>query len=494
MRILFIANAPAQPLGVMYLSALLKRAGHKVRLVDSAVAEAVATVRDYRPDVLGFSAVVGSTQNYVRLNSHLKKNTEAFSIFGGPDPTFAARQLVSLQGVEAVCVGEGEGAILDLAERLEDGRSYSDIANLWVKNGDSLVENPVRPLLDDLDSLPFPDWGVLPAKFQAELRNELPVMASRGCPFNCSFCSNHAYKKLYKGKGRILRWRSPENVVEEIMEARRRYQVRSVNFRDDNFLFNREWLKDFAGLYRRKVGLPFWCQIIPSLVEDELLEDLRKAGCVTVTIGIETADEGLREAVLKKKISTPQIIEACRLIKRHGLRVFSHNMLGLPNSSLAQDLETLELNARAGVDYTASTLYTPLPATELGDYCVEHKLFDGDLQSLTDVPFTSSVLRIPRRRERENLSSLFVLGSRSLLLCGLVKRLIRLPVRPLYRLVDQWMASFQYAKVKPYLARRTRLGQFGISLHYASRNVGRSLIRKLSRAREAGASAARSTR
>ncbi len=456
MKILFVEKQiDYEPLGLLYLSSVLRQAGHQVRLAIASDQDVVAVARDWGPDVLGYSVYTGSQVYYRDLNQRIRAAADAVSVFGGPHPTYFP-EFVQEPGVDAVCLGEGEEAILDLVEALEAGRPLTGIQNWWFKDAGGEVErNPVRRPPDDLDRLPFPDRELLfetdDYTRQAGIKH---FITSRGCPYDCSYCFNHALAELYRGKGRRLRQMSVERVVEEVKEVQARYPLQFVVFLDDLFIVYADWLRELAEEFPRQVGLPFFCNVRANLVTPEKVALLKEAGCASVGMGLETGNAALRNQILNRNLSDEQIIEASRLLREAGIRLLTTNMLGLPGGTLEHDFETLALNHACRPAYANAFLYQPYPRTELGEYAREGGFVEGSVDDIDPSAWERSVLRFSsaaEKRQIENFNKLFALAVEWPWLTGLVRRLIKLPPNGALRLVYKlWKGYAIKNRIHPY--------------------------------------------
>jgi anaerobic magnesium-protoporphyrin IX monomethyl ester cyclase len=456
MRILFVEKQiDYEPLGLLYLSAVLREAGHEVRLAVASDEDPVEVARAWRPDVLGYSVYTGSQTYYRDLNQRIRESVEAVSAFGGPHPTYFP-EFVEEPGVDAVCLGEGEEAMLDLVEALAAGHRLSGIENWWFKGANGDIErNPVRRPQHDLDELPFPDRDLLFAKDdysrQAGIKH---FITSRGCPYDCSYCFNHALAELYRGQGRRLRQMSVDRVVEEVKGVQARYPLQFVVFLDDLFIVHAGWLRELAAKFPREVGLPFFCNVRANLVTPEKVALLKEAGCASVGMGLETGNEALRNEILNRNLSDEQIVEASRLIREAGIGLLTTNMLGLPGGTLALDFETLVLNHACRPDYANAFLYQPYPRTELGEYAREGGFVEGSLDDIDPSAWERSVLRFAspaEKRQVENFNKLFALAVEWPWLAGLVRRLIKLPPNGAFRLAYKlWKGYAVKNRLHPY--------------------------------------------
>lgn len=191
-------------------------------------------------------------------------------------------------------------------------------------------------------------------------------MTSRGCPFNCTYCFNHAYKEIYGVANRqYVRRRSVENVIAELVHLRKTQRIRSVYFLDDTFILDKAYTLALMEAYRREIGLPFYCLVRADLVDDDICRALKEAGCAYVALGVESGSERLRRQVLNRYMSNRQILEAARLIKRHRLKLITINMLCLPTETLDDMLATVDLNLRLRPDGLFTHTFYPYPGTAL---------------------------------------------------------------------------------------------------------------------------------
>ena len=273
-RLLYVfQDIDNEPHGVMQVSSLLRQCGHETKMVVASHGDPLEEALAWQPDVLGYSVYTGTQRGYLELNRSLRAQLpDAISIFGGPHPTFFP-ELVEEEGVDGVCVGEGEFATLDLLNALQEGRDCSSIPNWhWKMPSGQIRRNVLRPLLTsaELDELPFADRELVYDSHPPTRRHMIrPFITGRGCPYNCSFCFNKAYSQLYGGRGPRVRRRSVSNVLAEIADVRDRYGLDFVIFFDDTFILQKAWLREFAVEYPRQIGLPWWAQARADLLSEE---------------------------------------------------------------------------------------------------------------------------------------------------------------------------------------------------------------------------------
>jgi len=442
LRVLFVAQELSyEPQGIMVMSAVLKQAGHDVVLTVADREDPVAFARSFSPDILGYSVMTGSQRAYFDLNRRIRAvldplraalgQAPVLAVFGGPHPTFFP-EMISEPGVDGVCIGEGEAALLDLANALGDGGFRSDIPNWWFNSDGEIVKNPVRPLIHDLGALPFPDRALVYDKHPSLATSKIKYfISSRGCPYNCTYCFNHAYYQIYTGERRGQQL-PVDNVIAQVNTVRERWPLEQVVFLDDLFIVHNHWLEELAEKWPQQVGLPFFCNVRANmLVKDpRKVELLRRAGCHTVSMGIEAANDRIRVELLKRRMTRDDIIQAGRMVRAAGMQITATNILGLPTSTLEDELETMRLNTQAEISYAYSFLFQPYPGTELGRFTLEQGLMAGTFDDIGEVAWDHSILAFADEAEKsqiEHLQRLFAIGVEWPWCEPVIRRLIKLP-------------------------------------------------------------------
>ena len=449
MRVLFIVKqVDYEPQGILHLSSVLKQADHEVRLCIVDQEDPLEATEEFEPGIVGYSVTTGLQKYYLDLNRGIKERFDVFSVFGGPHPTFFP-EMIEDGAVDGICIGEGEGAMLDLAQALENGSLKPDIHNWWFKVNGEVVRNPVRPYIEDLDELPFPDRDLVYEQHQPTRHSKIKhFFSGRGCPYDCSYCFNHALSEIYKGHGKRARKRSVDVVLAEINDVRDKYPLAFVVFLDDTFTIRKDWMEEFSEQYPDQVGLPFFCNVRANLVTEELVGQLRDAGCVSVGMGIEAGNDRLRNMVLRRDMTKEQIVEACQMLRGAGIGVMSTNMVGLPTGGLEDDLETLRLNVRCRPAFANAFIFQPYPRTQLGELARSEGLVEGTFDDISISAWDSSVLRFPpeEKRQIENLQKLFAVTVEWPWLLPLVRRLLRLPKNRAFWLVHKLWKGYTIAR------------------------------------------------
>jgi anaerobic magnesium-protoporphyrin IX monomethyl ester cyclase len=367
-----------EPLGLMFLESTLRRLGWDVRLVlFGGDPEKQKISKEF--DFIGFSVFTGYHNTIFRICENIRRDWGTKVIIGGPHATFFSDSC--LKYADYVVVGEGVKSIERICKgEAKDGKVFEPELVSEIE-----ILSPYRKTL----------YQTYPSFLKNPIKN---VMASFGCPYCCSYCFNDSYGRLYGKK--IVRYRSVESVIEECAELKD-YPLDLIFFQDDCFGFNLEWLKEFSRRYKGDVGKPFHCQMRPETATMERLRLLAEAGCHGITLAIESYNEKTREELLNRKMKNTDILRACYLIKGLGMKLRTEQMLGLPNTTLEDELELLKLNARIQPNIAWTSVFSPYLGTELGDYCKEMGLYDGNNDDLEDNFFSNSKLKLGEERIRK---------------------------------------------------------------------------------------------
>ncbi len=288
----------------------------------------VSLLKEYRPDLVGFSLTSSSITDAIELTKLIKNKLGVPVVWGGVGPTIEPEEFVREPGL--LCVGEGEHAMLDIAEAIDQGKtSFSDIPNIWgVENG-TVFRNEPRPLISNLDELPFPtldpehnyyvDNNELVSNiYPPNLRNVYPIMASRGCPYACKYCVNHLFRRMFDGYARV-RTRSVSHVMDELVAATKKYDLNRVLFYDDVFAMNRQWVDEFAPRYKREIGLPFWCYVDPRFTKKDILAKLQGAGLDGVEMGMQSGSRRVLNDIYDRRMNPEDVVEAGKILVELGL-------------------------------------------------------------------------------------------------------------------------------------------------------------------------------
>lgn len=302
---------------------------------DQELESLARVLRRERISLACLSVRASAYENVARiLTRHIHEKLDIPVLWGGMHPTILPE--TCLAEADLILLGEAEEAIEELASRLGDGTSIDDIQNLHLRRGvgpgqpDQVIRNPLRPLIQDLDQLPFRDYTTDSHKFRISGRTYVqgdpmrgdPVfqmLGSRGCVYHCAYCYNSTFKKrIYPGQS-WYRVRSPSSVIDEIVAARAQWNFRRVRFDDEVFTFRPDWFDEFCERFPREVGLPFEIFIEPKLVTRERISRLRAAGLEGVYMGIQSSDR-VTGHLYDRQVKNQSISEIATLFHEHGLK------------------------------------------------------------------------------------------------------------------------------------------------------------------------------
>ncbi len=380
MKILFIkstinSTTARADFGIGSLSAVLKKHHHQTGLFVVRNWDGIPYLK-YRisllkPDILAFSTYASSFQSTVRISNVLKKSfPRLMQVMGGIHLVLNPADIRHAPSIDAVCVGEGEYALLEFMNNYSKGNDeYLYTRGFWTRKKKRIITNPTVPFLKEIESLPFSDREIFISEglsfgdFENNKRNYLDFLFTRGCPFACSYCSNHALRRAY-GHDNYVRRMSPKRAIAWIRHDLARYACDYINILDDIFTLDRKWTEEFLSLYE-SIKMPFICHLRVGTFDKKILGKMKKAGCVAVSIGVESGDEKLRTQVLKRGMTNDQLVKSFKWAKDLNLRRGAFLMIGLPMENRERWLKTVKLVARLmPVRFILNTFY-PYPGTEL---------------------------------------------------------------------------------------------------------------------------------
>ncbi len=385
--------------GIGYLSAVLKKAGHLTHLFYlTELPEAEELIADVKKLDPGLIALSGTTHQFPYLAKIAKVLKPAFPtipiIAGGVHAMLAPEETLAAPEIDIVCVGEGEKAMVELANALEQGKDFLGIENLWVRTGGRIQRNPICGLMENLDGIPFADREIF--HYQEILDQDdqrLSLLVGRGCPYDCAYCANQGKRLLYSGKGTYLRFRSVDNLLGEIEHCARQYQIRSLDFNDDIFTLNRDWMKEFFEKYPKRFHYPFRINVHAGTVDRGIYRELARCGCEMVRIGVESGSDRVRRGIMNRKVSQSQIMESFQSAEQAGIKTWSFNMVGLPGETAEDALASYNLNRSLCPDHMQVSVFNPYPGTRLYELCKGKGFLKG---GTVDGYFVSkSVLEFP---------------------------------------------------------------------------------------------------
>ncbi len=417
MRVLFVYMNYIEegflPLGLASLSGALKQEGHKTDIFDtsfwidesseynetdretgekyheykkvegysfkrrktSVTEEFRKKIKEFNPDLIACYATSHEYKDLVKILP-IKSEFRIPAIVGGPHATVAPDEVISYKYVDMLCRGEGEGALVELVSKMEDEKDITDVKNLWVIEDGKIHKNEVRPYIHNLDKLPLPDWGLFDARhlirpFEGKLKNYGFFESSRGCPHKCTYCINDFLHCLYRNKGKIIRFKSAKRIVAEMKAFKDTVGVSHVQFVDDNFLLRPEKdLKEFAALYCREIGVPFFIMAHPNTITEKKADILQEAGCVMVAIGVESGSDRIRKQVCKRFTTNETLVLAAKSLRKRGIMVSTYNIIGFPSETREDIFDTIKINRLMQTDRHSVRFLYPYPGTQIREKCI----------------------------------------------------------------------------------------------------------------------------
>jgi anaerobic magnesium-protoporphyrin IX monomethyl ester cyclase len=465
-RVVFLQNVWEEHQGPLILAEILERIGHEVRFFLEE-RNWLPRLIAWRPDVVAASVTTGMQGWFLSAFERIKAASAAppLTVMGGSHPTFFP-EIVEHPAVDAICLGEAETAFPDLLASMSGSEFPTDVPNFWVKQDGRVFRNELGPIVTDLDQVPFSRrsfYRDYPFLASAPCKR---IITSRGCPFKCTHCFNHAYRQMIKGKGPYVRRRSVGHVIAEIEYIRDRFRVETLEFGDDVFTADKKWFLEFCREYNKRIDLPFWLPTHANFLDEEIADALQNSKCRRVAFGIESGNRRIREEVLDKPLTEEAIRKCARLLHERKIRFQTLNMVGMPGETIENAFETVRLNQELKPYYAWCSIVQPYPRTRLEQACRDQKLLLSDSGAVDATPtsfFAPSVVNNADKNPMNNLQKFFGLIVRHPVLEPLVRRLIKRPPNKLFKLIHQIHYGY-------HVGRRNGFGLiFGIRLFFRHR-------------------------
>lgn len=374
MKVLFYYRA-AESHGIEIMSSVLKKAGHKTELIFDPGLDhnpyfksplkinenkLLLKAKNFSPDLVAFSCETNLFPYVEKWSGMLKKELDIPIIVGGPHTTALPNFVLKKKSIDMVCRGEGELALLELVNSLEQRRLNNKIKNIWFKKNSKIIRNPLRPLIKDLDKLPFPDKDLF-YKYGV-FTDRANVISSRDCVFNCSFCINSFYNKLYSKRG--IRKRSVDNLILELISYKNKYKIKSIDFLDDMFITNIKWLKEFSIKYKKYINLPFRCHAHPISLNKKNIIILKKAGIDMIFLGIDSADKNILK-LMNRNVSLKKVEEIIHILKKKNIKIQTSALFSCPGEDKKKMWKTVKFTEKINPDEVSTYTFYPFPGSEL---------------------------------------------------------------------------------------------------------------------------------
>ncbi len=425
------------PLGIAYLGAVL-RENYQVKLLDATAEgyenlEDLGTglvkyglsyqqikeiISDYSPDLVGITCLYSTQFPFVKRICQLAKelSSEIITVIGGYHPTFLARECLEKErSIDFIILGEGEYTLQDILRQIELGKDLTQAKGIAFRQGDKLQINPKTNYIENLDELPFPARDLLPMEkyfsinipmsTTSKYKRCTSILTSRGCTAKCIFCPSPNFW------GHHYRARSKENVLKELELLIKDYQIREIQFHDDNLVLDKKRATEiFQGMIDRKLRL--WWNTPNGIalwkLDEQLLKLMKASGCYELTLAIESGDQEVLSKIVKKPLNLKKVGELTRIIKKLGIETNSFFIVGFPGETKEQIRRTFEFARKLKLDCSYFFIASPSPGSRLQEICKEKGYLREDFKFETidyyksnyETPeFTSQELEELRNRE-----------------------------------------------------------------------------------------------
>ncbi|MBI5680103.1 MAG: cobalamin B12-binding domain-containing protein [Methanobacterium sp.] len=353
----------APPLGISYIAAVLEENGIDVRIIDGSALEMTwkeleKDIQKYSPDIIAVTALTPTIIQALKT-ARIAKSVcpDAYIVLGGYHPTFTHNELLKNEFIDIIVCGEGEYTMLELAEAIENGGDLREVKGIATRE----FRTPPRPIIKDLDELPFPARHLLPMDKYKILNIKLPtgtLISGRGCPHHCSFCSSSAMH------GHKLRSRSSKNVVDEMEHLIDVHNSKMIAFMDDTFTMNRKKVEEVCNdIKERDLDVYWGCTARVDTLSTKILEQMRDAGCITLFLGVESGDQQNLDN-LNKNVTIDRIKTTFELTKKLGVRTIASAVLGMPGDTRQSIEKTINFVKTLNPSYAIFSLATPYPGTD----------------------------------------------------------------------------------------------------------------------------------
>jgi anaerobic magnesium-protoporphyrin IX monomethyl ester cyclase len=362
-------HPPFTPLGLGYLAAVLEKNKHKVDVIDCQASH--LTYEDFRneiskrkPDMVGLTSTTltyKSALEIIRIAKQVHPN--CITVIGGCHVSFWDKNaLKECPELDFVVRKEGEITIVEVVERLEAGKDLDGVLGVTYRKGEEIVQNPDRPYIEDLDSLPFPSHNLWPLESLRKYGNIIfPLMTSRGCVFWCEFCS------AVRMFGRGYRMRSAKNVVDEIEYIHKTYGADNFTFYDDAFTVDQPRVEEICRLlHERKLKVKWDCGTRVDMVTRDLLQKMKDAGCIAVWFGVEAGSQEVLDE-MGKGFTATRTKKAFKMAQEIGLMTIASVVLGFPGETRETAMKTVNFIKEINPDDVGYYIATPYPGTPMAE-------------------------------------------------------------------------------------------------------------------------------
>lgn len=418
--LLFYANQTTtgnRPVSISILSAVVRKAGHEFRLFDSTIynlgyaveknklgedtlefkqvsnperlpkridtdfkgmfINLCAEIDSYKPDIIGINCLSDHWPFARKVAMQIKKAYSIPIIFGGihalVDP-----EIIRIPEIDIVCEGEGEYALVELLNSIDNGKIDNSIKNLIFKINGEIIRNEQRPLIQNFDDLPFLDWSDFHEiqfwkPFMGKVYRNGDFVISRGCPSRCTYCINQHLANSKKGQKYGGRRKSLDYLMEELKTLVKEHKIEFIKFWDETFIMGKDYLTEFSKRYSQEIGLPFTIETTGQSITEFTARKLAEANCVSASIGLETGSERLRRDILGKNTSDAAYDKCFEIMEKYGIRKVANFMFYLPTETEKDIWKNVEVARKWKIDSPCVGILYPYKATKIRDMAIKMK-------------------------------------------------------------------------------------------------------------------------
>lgn len=371
------------PLGIGYIASVLRENDIDVKIIDYSLIKDDKQLENkigrYNADLIGISSM-SPTYSTAKKMAEISKEIDntVKVVVGGPHSSVMPEHALSDENIDIAVIGEGEYTMLDLVKSIDENKSLESIRGIYYKTSSGIKKTERREPIQNLDELPLPARDLLEMDYYLSNVVEFPILypetnliAVRGCPFNCSYCQPTA-RKIFGAK---MRYRSPENVVDEMELITKEYKPSSINIGGDTLTMDKKWFYALCDeIKERGIDTPWYIGTRVDRVDKEMLQYMSAAGGYFIIFGVESGSQRILDEIMNKRITIEQIKNAFKWCKEANIFARANLMIGSPSETKEDILMTNDLIKEMRPDTTTISVTNPIPGTKLYDYAVEKGL------------------------------------------------------------------------------------------------------------------------
>jgi radical SAM superfamily enzyme YgiQ (UPF0313 family) len=404
---------PQAPIGLAILASIIKGHEEEVKIIDAnalnlSEKEVAKRIIENGSDIVGLTAMSSYIDISERIAEEIKKlDNSKIIVVGGPHASVVKEKILEKnRNVDFVVFGEGEDIIVELINAIKNNGDFGEIKGICYRDGNRIITNEKRDYIRDLDSYPMPAYDLLPIdKYRPYPPHGkelpfMPIMTSRGCPFNCLFC----YKDLF---GRNYTTKSTEKIIKEIRYLVEEFGIKEIMFYDDTFTFKRDRIIELCDeMIKNDLVVPWSCETRVNLVDEELLKKMKEAGCYIISYGIESASQKTLD-ILRKGTTIEQSEKAIEMTHKVGIMTVAYFMIGNPDETKDEIKETIDFAKRLNPDFVQFSICTPIPGSDLYKMALQKGMKEGEWKSLIYVSGDSKPFILTDNMTHEELKKLY---------------------------------------------------------------------------------------